>query len=64
MPRNRRPSFLTRQKEQARKARANEKREAKRAKRKARTTDEETGSGSGPAEVGGGVEADQITTGG
>jgi len=63
MPRNRRPSFLTRQKEQARKARANEKREAKRAKRKART-DEETGSGSGPAEVGGVVEADQITTGG
>ena len=36
MPRSRRPSFLTKQKEQQRKAKATEKREARRARRKAR----------------------------
>ena len=50
MPRSRRPSFLTRQKEQQRRAKANEKREAKRARRKARATVAETGSGNEPVE--------------
>jgi hypothetical protein len=36
MPRSKRPSFLTKQKEMQRRARATEKREARRARRKAR----------------------------
>jgi hypothetical protein len=39
MPRSKRPSFLTKQKEMARRARATEKREARRARRKARVND-------------------------
>ena len=42
MPRGGRPSFMTRKKEQDRRAKANEKREAKRARRKARAEGEVT----------------------
>ena len=47
---------MTRKKEQDRRAKANEKREAKRARRKARTTVEETNTENGPAESGQPVE--------
>jgi len=44
MPRNQRPSFLKRQKEQQRKAKAEEKREARRARKLGSLVNEELGS--------------------
>ncbi|MBI3539465.1 MAG: hypothetical protein HY076_04250 [Candidatus Eisenbacteria bacterium] len=41
MPRNQRPSFLKRQKEQQRKAKAEQKRDARRARRRGNSVDEE-----------------------
>ena len=56
MPRGGRPSFMTRKKEQERRAKANEKREAKRARRKARAEVAEPNTENGPAEAGQPVE--------
>lgn len=50
MARNRRPTFMTRQKEQQRRNKATEKREARRARRKGRTPDPETSGASEPVE--------------
>jgi hypothetical protein len=52
MPRSKRPSFLTKQKEQQRRAKADRKREERRARRKARTADApESAAESAPADT-------------
>lgn len=53
MPRSKRPSFLTKQKEQQRRAKANEKREERRARKKTKMDRDQAGAAPAESDAGG-----------